>query len=54
VYNLIKQGIFPHPIALGSNCARWVQSEVQAWVDASIVAARTPPTGPRISRTILR
>lgn len=40
VYNLIKQGLFPRPIALGSNCARWVQSEVQAWVDASIVTAR--------------
>ena len=40
VYNLIKQGLFPRPIALGSNCARWVQSEVQTWVDDSIVTAR--------------
>jgi len=40
VYNLIKQGLFPRPIALGSNCARWVQSEVQAWVSDSIVTAR--------------
>ena len=40
VYNLIKHGLFPRPIALGSNCARWVQSEVQGWVSDSIVAAR--------------
>lgn len=43
VYNLVKQGLFPRPIALGSNCARWVQSEVQAWVNESIAAARTRP-----------
>ena len=49
VYNLIKQQAFPRPISLGSNCARWVQSEVQAWVEASIVAARSTPA-PRLSR----
>ena len=43
VYNLIKQGHFPRPIALGSNCARWVQSEVQTWVGESIIAARATP-----------
>jgi prophage regulatory protein len=54
VYNLVKQGLFPRPIALGSNCARWVQSEVQSWVDASIVAARTPHAGRRVGRSIPR
>ena len=43
VYNLVKQDLFPRPIALGSNCARWVHSEVQAWVNDSIVAARLTP-----------
>jgi len=51
VYNLIKQGLFPRPLALDSNCARWVESEVQAWVDASIVAARLTPAGRRSCRT---
>ena len=54
VYNLIKQGLFPRPIALGSNCARWVQSEVQAWVDASIVAARSTTAKRRSCGTSLR
>ena len=41
VYNLIKQELFSKPVALGSNCSRWVQSEVQTWVGNSIVAARS-------------
>jgi prophage regulatory protein len=49
VYNLVKQELFPRPIALGSNCARWVQSEVQAWVSNSIQTARSEP-GPRSFR----
>ena len=51
VYNLIKQGLFPRPIALGSNCARWVQSEVQAWVSDSIVTARLTHAERRSRRT---
>lgn len=51
VYNLVKQGLFPRPISLGSNCARWVESEVQAWIDASIVAARLTPAERRSCRT---
>jgi len=54
VYNLIKQGIFPRPIALGSNCARWVQSEVQAWVSDSIVTARLPAADRGAHRTQAR
>jgi prophage regulatory protein len=40
VYHLIKHGLFPRPIALGSNCARWVQSEVRAWVSNRIASGR--------------
>lgn len=47
VYNLIKRQVFPRPIALGSNCARWVQSEVQTWVGESIQAARSTPKARR-------
>ena len=54
VYNLIKQQLFPRPIALGSNCARWVQSEVQAWVGDSIATARLTPSLRRSGRTYQR
>lgn len=50
VYNLIKQQAFPRPISLGGNCARWVQSEVQAWVGESIAAARMAPPPRRLGR----
>lgn len=49
VYSLVKQELFPRPISLGSNCARWVHSEVQTWVSTSINTARSEP-GPRSSR----
>ena len=54
VYNLIKQGAFPRPIALGSNCARWVQSEVQTWVDHSIAPARLTAPEQQLRRTRTR
>ena len=41
IYHLMKQGTFPRPIALSRNCARWVHSEVQAWVLERIDTART-------------
>ena len=50
VYNLIKQQVFPRPISLGSTCARWVQTEVQAWVGESIAAARMAPPPRRSGR----
>ena len=40
VYHLVKLGLFPRPVPLGSNCARWVQSEVQAWIADRIGRAR--------------
>jgi len=54
VYNLVKQELFPRPIALGSNCARWVQSEVQTWVGNSIQAARSTPEAERVKRARCR
>lgn len=47
VFNLSKQQLLPRPFSLGSNCARWVQSEVQVWVGESIAAARPRYTSPR-------
>ncbi|WP_367079188.1 AlpA family transcriptional regulator [Luteitalea sp.] len=40
VYHLVQHGLFPPPIPLGSNCVRWVQSEVHAWVEGRIASAR--------------
>ena len=39
IYQLIKDGIFPKPIKLGRS-SRWLQSEVEAWLQARIDASR--------------
>lgn len=38
-YKLIKLGEFPKPIKLGRN-SRWMQSEVEAWVQQRINQSR--------------
>jgi prophage regulatory protein len=40
LYELIKNGKFPPPIPLTQRSVAWVESEVQAWIDARIAAAR--------------
>ncbi|HCT7898481.1 TPA: AlpA family transcriptional regulator [Enterobacter cloacae] len=39
IYRLIKDGLFPKPIKLGRS-SRWLQSEVEAWLQARIDASR--------------
>ncbi|HHQ6552139.1 TPA: helix-turn-helix transcriptional regulator [Serratia fonticola] len=38
-YKQIKDGAFPKPIKLGRS-SRWMQSEVEAWVQQRIVQSR--------------
>lgn len=39
IYRLIKDGLFPKPIKLGRS-SRWLQSEVEAWLQARIDESR--------------
>ncbi|EPT6918593.1 helix-turn-helix transcriptional regulator [Cronobacter turicensis] len=39
-YKLIKDGVFPKPIKLGRS-SRWLQSEVEVWLQARIEESRT-------------
>ena len=34
VYKQIATGTFPRPVAVGSKCVRWRQSEVAEWIEA--------------------
>ena len=34
IYMRMKEGRFPQSRSLGSKCAVWVESEINAWVDA--------------------
>jgi prophage regulatory protein len=42
IYRLMGEGDFPQPVALTPCTKRWVESEVQAWIDERIEAARAP------------
>jgi prophage regulatory protein len=57
IYELIKQGAFPRPVALGAMSVAWVEAEIQDWIAARIAdsrktqavqaeAASTPSTHP--------
>ncbi|EAY3718006.1 AlpA family transcriptional regulator [Salmonella enterica] len=38
-YKLIQEGLFPRPIKLGRS-SRWLQSEVEAWLQQRIAESR--------------
>lgn len=40
IYDLMKAGNFPASISLGCKSVAWVESMVQDWIQAKIVAAR--------------
>jgi prophage regulatory protein len=44
IYDKIKTGEFPKPLKLG-RVSGWVESDVQAWINAQITASRTPAHG---------
>ena len=32
IYRDIKSGGFPSPVSLGSNCVRWVETDIYQWI----------------------
>lgn len=38
IYRRLEEGTFPRPRTLGTGCVRWLQSEIDAWIDALPVA----------------
>lgn len=41
IYLRIAQGTFPEPIRLGGRAVGWLENEVQAWLDARVLASRS-------------
>lgn len=41
IYDRIRRGEFPAPVSLGASAVAWVESEVNAWIQARIEAGRT-------------
>jgi len=40
IYDLMKQGAFPRPVALGAMSVAWVEAEIQGWIAARIADSR--------------
>lgn len=40
IYDRIKAGTFPAPISLGAKAVGWIESEIDAWLNARIQASR--------------
>lgn len=43
IYAHIKQGTFPTPVKLGPRAVGWLKSDVQAWLDARMLASGKQP-----------
>lgn len=40
IYEKIKQGQFPKPIALGPQSVAWIESEISEWMEQRIAESR--------------
>lgn len=40
IYDLMKQGTFPKPVALGAMSVAWVEVEIHEWIAARIADSR--------------
>lgn len=43
IYRRMSEGTFPRPIPLGGKCVAWIDTEVSAWIEERITAARPSP-----------
>jgi prophage regulatory protein len=40
IYQLIAQGRFPKPVSLGARAVAWLESEIDAWIEARVDESR--------------
>ena len=40
MYDRIKAGTFPAPVSLGAKAVGWIESEIDAWLNARIQESR--------------
>ena len=40
IYELMKQGLFPKPVSLGSMSVAWVETEIHEWIAERIADSR--------------
>jgi len=47
IYDLIAEKRFPAPVPIGARAVAWVETEVEAWIEARIRERETMKTMPR-------
>ena len=40
IYLNIQNSLFPKPISLGARCVGWLESEIDAWIQARVQQSR--------------
>jgi prophage regulatory protein len=40
IYQLIKESKFPKPVSLGARAVAWLESDIDAWIEARIASER--------------
>lgn len=40
IWRLVKLGAFPRPIKLSPRCCRWIEDEIETWIDERIAMDR--------------
>jgi len=53
IYRLIASGQFPRPYSLGARAVAWLESDIDAWIEARVkagqpISVRGDVTAPRI------
>ena len=41
IYSKVKSGTFPPPVKVGIKAIRWLEGDIEAWIAATVKAART-------------
>lgn len=41
IYRHVKQGNFPKPVRLGARSSRWVESEINGWIEDRIASSNS-------------
>lgn len=40
IYNLMARANFPRPVAMGNRSKRWVEAEIESWIQSRIADSR--------------
>ena len=54
IYRLIAAGQFPKPHSLGARAVAWLESEIDAWIEARVNGQAAPGASSPAARLVVR